>query len=132
MCFICLGCAKKSAQPHLKVSVLNANTINFGNIDYNTLANLHQDSLNTAEWQAILPVYRMPADTDMKDFVLPQPGKYAFKNNQLIFSADTPFLGHSLYFARYYRLHDESNAWDVMKGKWKRGTPQYVECTFTP
>ncbi len=132
LCLICWGCVKKPGQQHLKVNVLTANTISFNNIDYNTLVNLRQDSLGTAGWQALFPVYRIPADTDMKDYQNPQPGKYAVKNNVLIFSADTPFQKHSQYFARYYHLHDDSNAWDLMKGKWKHGTPQYTECTFTP
>jgi len=130
--FICLGCVKKPNPQQLKVNVLNANTISFSNIDYNTLANLRQDSLNMAGWQAILPVYRMPADTDMKDYLKPQPGKYAFNKDVLVFFADTPFQKHKQYFARYYRLHDDSSVWDLIKGKWKRGTPQYVECIFTP
>jgi hypothetical protein len=132
LCFICLGCVKKPGQQQLKVNVLNANTISFSNIDYNTLANLRQDSLNLSGWQAILPVYRMPADTDMKDYLQAQPGKYAFNKDVLIFSADTPFQTHRQYFARYYHLHDDSNVWDLIKGKWKRGTPQYVEYVFTP
>jgi len=132
LCFILLGCAKKPNQQQLSVKVTGINTIEFKGIDYNTLSNLSQDSLGLAQWQTILPVYRMPADTDMMDFVKPQPGKYTLVKDALVFVADTPFQKHDKYFARYYKLHDDSNAWDLMKGKWKHGSPQYIACTFTP
>ncbi|NCD69480.1 hypothetical protein [Mucilaginibacter agri] len=132
LCLICCGCVKKDNQQAFGVKVMGANAIGFNNVDYNALANLQQDSLTTAQWQAILPVYRMPADSDMKDFQQPQPGRYQLKDSTLVFLADTPFRQHSRYFARYYRLHDDSNVWTLLKGKWKHSTPQYTECTFTP
>jgi hypothetical protein len=132
LCFILAGCAKKPAQQQLSVRVVGTNEAKFAGIDYNILSNLSQDSLGLAQWQAILPVYKMPADTDMMDFMPPQPGKYKLVKDALVFVADTPFQKNTKYFARYYQLHDNSNAWDLMKGKWKNGAPKYTECVFTP
>lgn len=130
--FICLGCAKKPGQPALEVSVVNANTITIQNTDDNLLANTSQDTIPNQQWQALLPVYRMPADTDMKDYQNPQPGKYAIKNNAVIFAADTPFKKGQTYFARFYHFQDDSNSWTLLKGDWKQHTSQYRECVFTP
>ncbi len=132
LCFILVGCAKKPNQQQLSVKVTSANVVEFAGIDYNILSNLSQDSLSLPQWQAILPVYKMPADTDMMDFVSPQPGKYKLIKDALEFVADTPFQKNTKYFARYYKLHDDSNAWDLMKGKWKNGAPKYTECVFAP
>lgn len=128
---ILMGCAKKPGQQQLAVKVRGANLVEFSGIDYNTLSNLSQDSLSLAQWQAILPVYKAPADTDMKDFVNPQPGKYALVKDTLVFVADTPFQKNSQYFARYYKLHDDASAWDLLKGKWKNGAPKYREYSFS-
>lgn len=132
LCLIFCGCVKKVDRQAFGVKLVNANTIAFKHIDYNTLSNLQLDSLDAAQWQAVLPVYKMPADTDMKDFQQPQPGRYRLKDSVLIFLADTPFQKQSRYFVRYYRLHDDGTVWTLLKGKWKHNTPQYTECTFIP
>ncbi|WCT12396.1 hypothetical protein [Mucilaginibacter jinjuensis] len=132
LCFILVGCAKKPNQQQFAVKITGANSVKIAGIDYNILSNLNGDSLGLSQWQAILPVYKMPADTDMMDFVSPQPGKYKLIKDVLVFVADTPFQKNAKYFARYYKLHDDSNAWDLMKGKWKNGSPKYAEVIFTP
>ncbi len=129
---ICLGCAKKPAQSALKVTVISATTISITNIDNNLLANTRQDTIANAQWQSLLPVYHMPADTDMMDYQNPQPGKYTIKNNRIIFSADTPFRKGQSYFARFYHFQDDSNIWTLLKGNWKQHTSQYKECVFKP
>ena len=129
---ICLGCIKKPGQISLTVSVIDKNTISIGNVDNNLLANLAKDTIAYEQWKNLLPVYRMPADTDMKDYQQPQPGRYTLKNNAVIFSADTPFQKKGVYFVRLYHLQDDSNVWALLKGQWKQGSPAYKECIFKP
>ena len=129
---ICFGCAKKPGQSALKVQVVDSNTISITNINNNLLANTRQDTIPNEQWQNILPIFRMPGDTDMRDYVNALPGKYAIKNNTIVFTADTPFHKGKTYFARFYHFQDDSDIWALLKGKWKQHTPQYRECTFTP
>lgn len=116
----------------ISVRVVDPHTVAFSHIDYNLLANLQRDTLTTDQWQRLLPVYRMPADTDMKDFSNPQPGKYRIKDSLVIFTPDTPLHKNTAYFARYYQYNNTGDAWKILKTKWKTRTPQYTECVFRP
>lgn len=129
---LCLGCAKHADRSSFTAGVINKNSLQFKGINADLLANLRTDTLSQAEWQTLLPVYRMPADTDMKDFQNNQPGKYKLTDSSVIFMADTPFQKNQTYFARFYQYHDNSSKWDIFKHGWKSHKAQYTEVVFKP
>jgi hypothetical protein len=127
------GCTAANQHQQLRVSVKNDSLIQISGMEANTLAGLAADSLSVEQWQQLLPVYPMPADTDMKDFAQPCPGRYFIKSAQVAFVADTPFAKGKMYFVRSYQFHDDSGSgWDIFKSKWKSRKPQYQEVIFKP
>ncbi len=87
---ICLGCTSKPKLPAVHITLINNHSLKFTGLDYNTVQEINQDT-STASWQSLIPVYRMPADTDMMDFQKPQPGKYTVTDSTVVFTPDTPF-----------------------------------------
>lgn len=127
---LCFGCVKKPVILHTKL--LQPNKLEISGFNKDLLTDLRQDSVSRVQWLSLLPVYRMPADTDMKDFEPGQPGNYQMNDTSIIFTADTPFIRHQTYFIRLYQYHDNSSIWDLLKNKWKNHRPQYIESTFKP
>ena len=72
------------------------------NFDYAILHNLKTDSISQKGLQDVFPVFRMPADTDMKDLAKTMAGNYTVGDSTITFKPDTPFKKHCLYFARFY------------------------------
>lgn len=91
------------------------------------LAEIQRDSIS---WQNVFPVYRMPADTGMKDFQPVQPGKYVLKEKTLIFIPDTAFTAGQTYFLRFRNFERNKNAWAILKNHQKMGTASYTDLTF--
>jgi len=98
-------------------------------LDYAIVQDINRDT-TTNIWQNLIQIYRMPADTDMKDFQHAQPGKYGVKDSVIIFTPDTPFTQHQTYFARYYYYDRGSTAWDYIKNKQKPGKKQHQDVIF--
>lgn len=129
--FVCFSsCGKKEEQTGFKISVIDSAHIRFSNFNHDIFTDLKQDTLNSEAWLKLLPVYRMPADTGMKDFQQPQPGKYQLKDSVILFSPDTPFRYQQVYFARFYQYQDNSNGWSLVKDRWKQHKPRYAERVF--
>ncbi|SDR84465.1 hypothetical protein SAMN05216490_0047 [Mucilaginibacter mallensis] len=127
---ICLGCTSKPKLPVVRIGLINNNrSLKFTGLDYNTVQEINQDT-STANWQSLIPVYRMPADTDMIDFQKPQPGKYLVTDSTVVFTPDTPFLNHQTYFARYYHYAQGSSIWEDIKQHKKLGKPTYTDLIF--
>ncbi|MBS1528571.1 MAG: hypothetical protein JST19_23195, partial [Bacteroidetes bacterium] len=66
------GCSK---QPQANVVVRLSNggkSLQISGFDKAVLDDIGRDSSNEA-WQVLLPIYKMPADTEMKDFQNAQP-----------------------------------------------------------
>lgn len=125
---VCFGCAhhgtKSAVQMHL---VKNDLSIELTGIDSSVTGEITRDS---AAWQNIFPVYRMPADTDMKDFQRPQPGAYRLSGNSLLFTPDTAFIKGQTYFLRAYQFGEGKSTWDIIRHRQKLGSQAYTDLTF--
>ncbi|MGZ3821843.1 MAG: hypothetical protein ACXVB6_14710, partial [Mucilaginibacter sp.] len=89
----------------------------------------NRDTANGA-WQSLLPVYRMPADTDMKDFQNAQPGSYHVNDSLVIFTPDTPFRKGQPYFLRFFEHDEATSAWQYIKGKVKIREATHTDLIF--
>ena len=124
---LCLGCtAKTDTQIH--ISVVNQ-SLQFTGLDAAIIGEISRDS-SVSVWQSLLPVYRMPADTDMKDYQPVQPGKYGVRDSTVIFTPDTPFLKNQAYFVRWYQYSKGSSVWDHIKHHEKLGKQPYQDLIF--
>lgn len=81
-------------------------------------------------WQQLLPVYKMPADTELKDYQLPQPGTYRLSGDAVLFTPDTPFIKWKSYYLRYYRFGEGKSVFDIIKNKRRLGTQAYTDLVF--
>ena len=95
-----------------------------------TLLRIQHDTLNMKTWQAFFPVCKMPADTDMRNYQEPMPGKYAIANKLIVFTPDTPFTAGQTYFARYYVYDDQVSAADLALHNAEPGQAPYTELIF--
>ena len=99
-------------------------------IDYSVLQQFKKDSLTTEAFQRILSVYRMPADTDMKDYQNEQPGVYHITDSLITFKPDTPFKKCQTYFARFYGHAMGNTPTDLAQGKGNLKAPKFTEVVF--
>ena len=107
----------------------NDSAVKFTGLDASIMGEISRDTAVNV-WQNLLPVYRMPADTDMKDYQPVQHGRYHLKDSSVVFTPDTPFTkGHS-YFMRYYRFEGGDDTWEIIKGKKKLRGLRYVDLVF--
>lgn len=83
-----------------------------------------------AGWQLLVPVYRMPADTDLKNYQPVQPGKYRLADTTIVFTPDTPFAKGQTYFVRYYRFGDNTSTLEYLQGRNRMGKPQFTDLIF--
>jgi len=83
-----------------------------------------------AGWLDLVPVYRMPADTDMKTYQPEQPGKYVVADSIVTFTPDTPFVKTQTYFVRWYHLDDNARPADYLKGNRKPGQKYFTDLIF--
>lgn len=81
-------------------------------------------------WQSLFAIYRMPLDTDVKDYQPIQPGKYVLKDSTLVFTPDTPFVKQQTYFMRYYNYSGSKTIWDYVQGKTRKGQLHYTDLIF--
>src|SRR6202012_6107625 len=95
---ICLGCRSKVSEiAPIHVMLADSNhSLKIKGIDYLVMDDIKGDTAPD-RWQSLVPVYRMPADTDMKDFQKAQPGKYLVKDSLVVFTPDTPFKKGQMY-----------------------------------
>lgn len=127
---LCLGCAHKPAAPNVHVSLTDSGrSVKFSGLDYAIASEINRDSLQSS-WQGLLPVFRMPADTDLKDYQPVQPGTYHLKDSAVVFTPDTPFDAHKTYFMRYYRLSKTNETMDFIQGKKKLREIPYTDLVF--
>ena len=121
------GCSGPSEKIVYKMALQNDGTLKISGPEKAVLGEIERDS---AAWSNIFPVYRMPADTDMKDFQRVQPGAYRLSGNVLIFTPDTAFIGGQTYFLRCYRFGEGKSTWDLFKHKQKLGSQVYIDLAF--
>jgi len=121
------GCFGGSTKINYKMALQNNGALKISGPDGVVLDEIQRDS---AAWQNLFPVYRMPADTDMKDFQRPQPGSYRLAGDAVIFTPDTPFLIGKTYFLRCYQFGEGKSSWDMLKNRQKLGSQAYIDLTF--
>ena len=121
------GCSSSSKKINFKIALQNNGVLKITGPDSLILNEIQRDS---GAWQNIFPIYRMPADTDMKDFQQPQPGAYHLAGDAVIFTPDTPFIKGQTYFLRCYQFGEGKSSWDIIKHKQKLGSQTYTDLTF--
>ncbi|GAA4329448.1 hypothetical protein GCM10023149_34150 [Mucilaginibacter gynuensis] len=128
----CMGCAEKQANQTIQISMTNDHkTAKFTSLNGDVAHEIERDT-TVNKWQNLLPVYRMPADTDLKDFQPPQPGVYKLVQNQVFFTPDTAFVTGQTYFVRFYRYSEGGTSWDMLSRKNKPGQHPYTDLIFKP
>lgn len=127
---ICFSCTTKTAQPVLKISFESSGqTLRISGLNSVVVQDINRDT-TTNKWQQLIPVYRMPLDTDMKDFQPVQPGNYLVKGGVIFFTPDTPFKHHQQYFIRYYQHDEDRGIWGFILGKRRVGKVNYTDLIF--
>ena len=126
----CFACTSKPKTPPVHVVRADSGrSIEFKGLDYAITSEITRDSV-PGIWLGLIPVYRMPADTDMKDYQKPLPGVYRLKDSAVVFTPDTPFVKNQTYFVRYFKFEGGNNAWDIIKGKKRLGKTPYTDLIF--
>jgi len=129
LAMILLGCRSGKHHDIIKISLVDSSSLKVTGIDNDILQEINRDTITTV-WLSLIPVYRMPADTDMKDFQKPQPGKYVVEDNAVVFTPDTPFAKQCAYFVRYYQHGTGNSEWDVIEQQKKLGKIPYIDLIF--
>jgi len=125
-----IGCTQKPKAPALHISLINnKRSVKIKGVDYAIISEINRDSV-PGIWQGLLPVYRMPADTDLKSYQPIQSGSYQLKDSAIFFTPDTPFVKNQTYFIRYYQFGEGNSIWDFIKGKKRPGSTRYIDLSF--
>ena len=127
---LCFGCTHPAKTPVVHISLTdNDSAVKFMGLDASIMGEIGRDTAANV-WQNLLPVYRMPADTDMKDYQPIQHGRYQLKDSSVVFTPDTPFTKGHTYFMRYYKFAGGDDTWEIIKGKKKLRGLKYVDVVF--
>lgn len=127
----CVACANKANKISIAINLTDANkSLTIKGFDQSVIADIGRDTANSA-WQSLLPVYKMPADTDMKDFQNAQPGNYQVKDSTVVFTPDTPFKKGQVYFVRYYQHNENEDALHYIRDKKRTGALRYKDLIFS-
>lgn len=129
---ICLGCKSKAPETapiHIMLADSD-HSLTIKGFDPSIIADIGRDTANSA-WPSLLPVYKMPADTDLKDFQNAQPGTYLVKDSIVVFTPDTPFKKGQVYFVRYYQHSQNSDALHYIRDKKRTGALRYKDLIFS-
>ena len=127
---ICAGCSSHPKPVDVKINLTDSNrSLKIAGFDKLIIAEIGRDTNNEA-WESLLPVYKMPSDTDMKDYQNVQPGKYEVKDSLVVFTPDTAFKKGQAYFLRYFRHDEGASAWQYIKQKKRPGSISYKDLVF--
>jgi hypothetical protein len=128
---LCIGCSSHSKPFDVKISLTDSNhALKITGFDKLIIAEIGRDTNNEA-WESLLPVYKMPADTDMKDYQNVQPGKYVVRDSVVIFTPDTAFNKGQIYFLRYFRHDEGTSALQLVREKKRPGSISYKDLVFS-
>jgi len=127
---LCFACTPGPYAPPVKVSLTDSGgSVKFSGLDNAIIGEISRDS-SKGLWQALIPVFRMPADTDLKNYQPVQSGTYRLKDKTIVFTPDTPFVKGRTYFMRYYHFGGTDNMWDYVRGKSKLGRIPHTDLVF--
>ena len=125
-----VACKFKPKEAPVSVKLINnGQSVKFQGIDGAILGEIGRDAAPDI-WQSLLPVYRLPADTDMKDYQQPQPGTYKLQEKAIVFTPDTPFVKGKAYYIRYYHFDEGKSVWDIVKNKRQMGSQPFTDLSF--
>jgi hypothetical protein len=125
----CIGCTSKPPLSNISVGLINNNrSLKITGLNNLIIKDIARDTSN--HFESLVPIYRMPADTAMKDYQPEQPGHYMVKDSALIFTPDTPFTKQQMYFVRYYQYGDGNSVWDFIKGRKTATKLRYTDLIF--
>jgi hypothetical protein len=136
LCFFVIAlvsCHSPLANHNNKVNIrlsTDSQTVYISGLEYAILHDLKADTLNNQGLQSLFAVYRMPADTDMKDLQKHQPGKYTVTDTAIIFKPDAAFAKHRQYFVRYYGGPVANSQTEVFQSKAKLEGQHFKEVIF--
>lgn len=128
---LCFGCTVHAPPANeVKLSLMpGKQAIKISGLDYLVIQDIARDSSGAA-WQSLMPVYKMPADTDLKNYQPVQPGTYTVKDSAVVFTPDTPFVPQQTYFVRYYKFDAAAKPTDFIMGHNKLGSLHYTDLIF--
>jgi hypothetical protein len=125
-----IGCSNTPKSPVIHIGKVDQErSIKISGLDAAVMQDIARDS-SGANWQGLVPVYKMPADTDMKNYQPVQPGIYHIADGAVIFTPDTPFVSHQTYFVRYYQFDAGNKVIDFIGGRNRPGSLHYIDLTF--
>lgn len=128
---ICAGCFNHRKPIDVKISLIDNNrSLKIAGFDKLIIADIGRDT-NKEAWESLLPVYKMPADTNMKDYQNVQPGKYEVRDSIVVFTPDTAFKKGQRYFLRYIRHDKGTSAWKLIREKKRPGSVSYKDLVFS-
>jgi hypothetical protein len=124
------ACATHSSQINISATLTHGNhSLKISGFDKMIIDDISQDTSSEA-WQSLLPIYKMPVDTDMKDFQDAQPGNYKVSGNEVVFTPDTPFRKGQVYFLRAFDYSGAKNAWDFIRQQKGKGSAGHKDLLF--
>ncbi|MBD1363629.1 hypothetical protein IDJ77_07390 [Mucilaginibacter sp. ZT4R22] len=124
------ACSPKPQLNSISISLTNnKKSLQFKGLDQDIIGEVSRDTIGKG-WQGLVPVYRMPADTDMKSYQPEQPGKYQIVDSMVVFTPDTPFAASQTYFVRWYRFDKGKKASDYLRGQLRPGQTQFTDLIF--
>ncbi len=127
---LCFSCTTKTNKTMLNISLdSNKQTLKIIGLSKAIVQDINRDT-TINKWQQLIPVYRMPIDTEMKDFQPIQPGEYLVKDSIIFFTPDTPFAPQQAYFVRHYHYDEDRSVWGFIKGKRRAGKTTYTDLIF--
>ncbi len=127
---MCIGCTTAPKRPVIRVTLTGDNrAVKINGLDYAIISEISRDT-TAGIWQQLAPVFRMPADTDMKDYQAAQPGKYTLKDSTIVFTPDTPFTKGKTYFVRYFKYSQANSTMNFIQGKKKLNKAPYTDYSF--
>ena len=124
------SCTETSTKTLVTIkTVNNGKALQITGFDPAIINEISRDSSAKA-WETLMAVYRMPADTSMRNLQPTQPGSYTVKDNVVIFTPDTAFSTQQTYFFRYYDFSAGGTLTDLIKSRSKPGTLHYTDLIF--
>jgi hypothetical protein len=127
---ICLSCTSKPDKTNVQISLINNNSaVKLKGLDYGIISEINRDSVPGA-WQSLIPVYKLPTDTDLKDYQPAQPGVYKIIDSAVVFTPDTPFINGKTYFMRYHKFDEGHSTMDYIKGSARLHNAHYRDLIF--
>lgn len=128
----CFGCAGNKEDVQVKIKPRGNGTLQISGLQPEMLYRLSHDTV-AERWNTLMPVYKMPADTDLKDDQPEQPGIYTVSGGLVVFKPDTAFVKGQKYFLRFYQITEGGSMWDMLKPNSPRpGMHPYTDLIFTP